>query len=177
MKITDDELLEIIEDVTVTLGQILLTHRELTEGLLDDGPTIRSQQKIEDLKRRLEDEKIRLAKIRHQRQRKRELEKITADHRKDVQAESKTTPVQDQSGRVIGWLLNVAKDRIHVLDHQGRVVGRFINGRTLDHRGRLVGVGNQGLRVLGQTLKKVAGSYKKSERPKGRIPPHIFPTF
>jgi len=48
---TDDELISLIEEVTTTLGQIFLSHRELTEGLLDDGPTERSQKKINDLKR------------------------------------------------------------------------------------------------------------------------------
>jgi ATPase subunit of ABC transporter with duplicated ATPase domains len=155
MKITDDELLDLIEDITVSLGQILLTHRELTEGLLDDGPTIRSQQKIEDLKKRLEDEKVRLAKSRRFQQRKKELEKLRRDHDKEVQSESKTTPIQNGSGKVIGWVLPVAKDRIHFLDHRGQVIGRFIHGQTYDHRGRFVGSGNQGLRVLGQILRKV----------------------
>jgi hypothetical protein len=155
MKITDDELLDLIEDITVSLGQILLTHRELTEGLLDDGPTIRSQQKIEDLKKKLEGEKIRLAKSRRSQQRKRELEKVRDDHDTQVQSESKTTPVQNQSGKVIGWMQVVGPNRIHFLDHRGQVIGRFINGQTYDHRGRVVGLGNQGLRVLGQILRKV----------------------
>jgi hypothetical protein len=38
MKITDDELLSIIEDVTLTLGQILLNHRELSESLFEVDP-------------------------------------------------------------------------------------------------------------------------------------------
>ena len=155
MKITDDELLDLIEDITVTLGQILLTHRELTEGLLDDGPTERSQQKIHDLKKRLDVEKDRLTQHRRFQQRKRELEKIRDDHDKQVQSESKTTPIQNQSGRVLGWMQVVGTNRIHFLDHRGQVIGRFINGRTLDDRGRVVGLGNQGLRVLGQMLRKV----------------------
>jgi hypothetical protein len=158
MKITDDELLDLIEDITVTLGQILLTHRELTEGLLDDGPTVRSQQKIDDLKKRLEDEKIRLAKSRRFQQRKKELEKIRDDHRKDVQTETasrKTVRIQNQSGRVIGWMQAVGKDRIHVLDQQGRTVGRFIHGKTYDGQGRFIGDGDQALRALGQTLSRL----------------------
>lgn len=155
MTITDDELLELIEDITVSLGQILLTHRSLTEGLLDDGPTERSQQKINDLKKRLELEKDRLTQHRRSQQRKRELEKLRRDHDKEVQSESKTTPIQNQSGRVLGWMQVVGQNRIHFLDHRGQVIGRFINGRTLDDRGRVVGMGNQGLRVLGQMLRKV----------------------
>lgn len=126
MKISDDELLDLIEDITVSLGQILVSHRELTEGLLDDGPTERSQKKIEDLKRKLDLEKDRLTQHRQSLQRKRELEKLRKDHLKDVQSESKTIPVQNGSGKVVGWVMPVARNRIHVLDHQGRVVGRFI---------------------------------------------------
>jgi hypothetical protein len=152
---TDDELISLIEEVTTTLGQIFLSHRELTEGLLDDGPTERSQQKINDLKKRLDVEKDRLTQHRRSQQRKRELEKIRDDHQKDVQLESKTVPIQNQSGRVLGWMQVVGRNRIHFLDHRGQVIGQFINGRTLDHRGRMVGKGNQGLRVLGQILRKV----------------------
>ena len=157
VKITDDELLAIIDEVTVTLGQIFLSHRELTEGLLDDGPTERSQKKIHDLKKRLDVEKDRLTQHRRFQQRKRELEKVRDDHDKHVQSESKTVPIQNQSGCVLGWMQVVGTNRIHFLDHRGQVIGRFINGQTYDHRGRVVGMGNQGLRVLGQTLKKVAG--------------------
>jgi len=152
---TDDELISLIEEVTTTLGQIFLFHRELTEGLLDDGPTERSQKKINDLKKRMELEKDRLTQHRRSQQRKRELEKIRDDHDKQVQSESKTTPIQNQSGRVLGWMQVVSPNRIHFLDHRGQVIGRFINGRTLDDRGRVVGLGNQGLRVLGQILRKV----------------------
>ena len=155
MTFTDDELISLIEEVTTTLGQIFLSHRELTEGLLDDGPTERSQKKINDLKKRMELEKDRLTQHRRFQQRKKELEKIRDDHDKQVQSESKTTPVQDQSGKVIGWMQVVSQNRIHFLDHRGQVIGRFINGQTYDHRGRVVGLGNQGLRVLGQILRKV----------------------
>lgn len=155
MTFTDDELISLIEEVTTTLGQIFLSHRELTEGLLDDGPTERSQKKINDLKKRMELEKDRLTQHRRFHQRKKELEKIRDDHDKQVQSESKTTPVQDQSGKVIGWMQVVSPNRIHFLDHRGQVIGRFINGQTYDHRGRVVGMGNQGLRVLGQILRKV----------------------
>jgi hypothetical protein len=75
MKFTDDELIEIIEDVTVTLGQILLTHRELTEGLLDQD-TENSQRKIENLRKQIDHERRRIANARRIRRRKNELEKM-----------------------------------------------------------------------------------------------------
>ena len=78
MTVTDHELLDIIEEVTTTLGQIILTHQELTEGLLDQNQTNRSRYKIDSLKNQLEDEKEKLGQIRHQQQRKKELERIRA---------------------------------------------------------------------------------------------------
>ena len=110
MNVTDDELLEIIEDVTVTLGQTLLFHRELTEGLFAQPQTERSQQKIDDLKKRLEVEKDRLTTARRSQQRKRKLEKIRDDHAKDRQDEGASRvmlPISDHRGRVIGWLHTV----------------------------------------------------------------------
>ncbi|MFM1748330.1 MAG: hypothetical protein RLZZ188_1996 [Verrucomicrobiota bacterium] len=77
MNLTDDELIEIIEDVTDALGQILLTHRELTESLVDQHHQAEvSQRRIDDLKKRLELEKNRLVSTRRAQRRKRELERI-----------------------------------------------------------------------------------------------------
>jgi len=157
---TDDELISLIEEVTTTLGQIFLSHRELTEGLLDDGPTERSQKKINDLKKRLDVEKDRLTQHRRSRERKRELERIRKSHERGTTTEGKSPPklisVRDQRGQVVGWLQSAGRNRVTVLDRCGHVVGRVINGQTYDGHGRLAGDGDQGLRVLGQTLKKVA---------------------
>jgi hypothetical protein len=90
MTFTDDELLEIIEDVTVTLGQILLTHRELTEGLINHETEI-SQHKIEDLRKRIDQERRRLANARRIRRRKNELEKMRKDRLRKSQEKKKTT--------------------------------------------------------------------------------------
>jgi hypothetical protein len=155
VKITDDELLEIIDEVTTTLGQLLLTHRELTEGLLDQNQTIRSQQRINALKKGLDMEKERLAQTRRSQQRKKELERIRQDHEressKDTQTEQKngTVPVINQKGQVVGRIQTVGRNRVNILDPTGRVVGREINGVTYDRRGQVRGTGSQGLRILG----------------------------
>lgn len=157
MTITDDELIDLIEEVTSTLGQILLRHRELTEGLLDQQLTDSSRDKIDSLKKNLELEKEKLSQIQHQQQRKRELERIRKSHETETQSEgtsrSQLVTIRDQRGRVLGWIQSVGKNRFNVLDGRSRLVGRFINGQTYDSRGRYVGNGNQGLRILGQSLK------------------------
>lgn len=76
MKITDDELLAIIDETTTAFGQILLTHRELAEGLLGQHATQRSQDKIDAMKKKLAAERERLTKLRRADQRKKELERI-----------------------------------------------------------------------------------------------------
>lgn len=87
MKLCDDELLSIIDDATLALGQILLRHRELSENLLDTQQAERGMERIDTLRKQIEDERERLATIRHAQERKRELERI----RKAQEKESKET--------------------------------------------------------------------------------------
>ncbi len=154
MTFTDDELISLIEEVTTTLGQIFLTHRELTEGILHQQQTDRSREKIESLKKRMESEKEKLVQVRRSQQRKRELERIRKSHETKTEGvSSKLISVRDQRGRVVGWIQSVGKSRLNILDGRSRLVGRFINGQTYDSRGQVIGCGNQGLRLLGQTLR------------------------
>jgi len=79
----DDELISVVEDVTLALGQILLRHRELSENLLDIQQTDRAKEKIDSLRKQVEDERENLAKIRQSQERKKELERIRRDHEKE----------------------------------------------------------------------------------------------
>lgn len=157
MTFTDDELISLIEEVTTTLGQIFLRHRELTEGILDQQLTDRSREKIESLKKRMELEKEKLTQIRHHQQRTKELERIRKSHETETTTEGKSrshlVTIRDQRGRVVGWIQSVGKNRVNILDGRSRLVGRFINGQTYDSHGRFIGDGDQGLRLLGRTLK------------------------
>jgi hypothetical protein len=156
---SDDELLDILDEVTTTLGQIFLRHRELTEGILDVQQTDRSRDKIDQLKKRMELEKEKLTQVRHHQQRSKELERIRKRHDSETQTEgmsrSQLVTIRDQRGQVIGWVQSAGRNNFNFLDRHSRLVGRFINGQTYDQRGRFIGDGNQGLRVLGQTLKEV----------------------
>jgi hypothetical protein len=84
MNISDDELLSIIEDTTLALGQILLRHRDLSESLLDTQQTDRQKEKIDSLRKQIEDERHNLSKIRRSQQREKELERIRRDHEKEA---------------------------------------------------------------------------------------------
>lgn len=90
MRFADDELLQIIEDVTVALGQILLSHRELTEGLVDQQSEL-SQRKIDGLKKRIDLERTRLLKLKRIRRRKAELEKLRQDRLQKTQGRTAMT--------------------------------------------------------------------------------------
>lgn len=158
MKITDDELLAIIEEVTLTLGQILLTHRELAEGLFDQTQTRVAREKIDAVKDELKKEKDRLASIQHAQHRKRELEKLRQDQDKDTldkakqnegKHASRMTQLLNGQGRLIGWIQPTGKNMVCILNSRGQIVAREIDGRTFDAKGRYRGNGKQGLRILG----------------------------
>jgi hypothetical protein len=84
MNISDGELLSIIENTTLALGQILLRHRELSENLLDIQQTDQAKEKIDSLRKQIEDERENLAKIRQSQQRKKELDRIRQNHEKEA---------------------------------------------------------------------------------------------
>ena len=79
MKISEDELISIISDVTTLLGQALAQHVELKETVLTgSGVGIEVQKKrIETLKSKIAAEKTRLNKLRDAAKRKKELEKAS----------------------------------------------------------------------------------------------------
>ena len=157
MTITDEELLAVIDQVTIALGEILLSHRGLTEGLVDDQRIATARDRIEKSREEIDQEREKIRKTRDTLRRRQDLEKIRQDHEKVPQSEQKRpasmVPVQDQGGRVVGWVQSVGKGRFNILDQRGRVVAREIGNHTLDGLGRYAGRGRQGLRVLGQTMK------------------------
>jgi hypothetical protein len=154
MTFHDGELIDVIDEITITLGQILLSHRELTEGLLDQRQTDRAKEKIDQLKKRMDDEKEKLTTLRQHQQRRKALEKLRQTNTTEGVSTNRMLALRDQRGRVIGWVQSLGKDRLDVLDAGGRMVGRLIHGKTYDGRGQFVGDGNQGLRVLGQILRR-----------------------
>jgi hypothetical protein len=83
-----EELLDIMEEVTRTLGLLFLTHRDLTEGLFDQDQTDRVKLKIDSLRKKIEDERENLTKTRHVQQRKKELERIRRNHEKESAEDS-----------------------------------------------------------------------------------------
>ena len=160
MNLTKDELMGLMDELCVAIGEVLATHTELKESLLDQNRTVSQQQKIDRIKDELAKENDRLKKLRDSQHRRRKLEKVRKDHEqsaKTPQHEGKKiaptmTPLLNERGVVIGWIQPAGAGRTNILDRKGRVVARELNGITLDACGRLRGRDQQGLRVLGQSM-------------------------
>ena len=137
MRITDDELLGVIDEVTIALGEILLRHRNLRESLLANDAISASQDRIEKRRAEIEKERGKIRKTRDGIRRRRELEKISKEHEKEVATESKSTatmsPILDGKGALIGWIQRAGGNRTNILDRKGKVVARF-TGQVLPLR-------------------------------------------
>lgn len=131
MTLTDDELLEVIDEVTIALGEILLRHRQLRESLMSGDTISASQNRIEKRRAEIEKEREKIRKTREVIRRRRELEKIRRDHEKTEVAEIKSTattsPILNGKGAVIGWFQRAGQNRTNILSRQGRVVARLTN--------------------------------------------------
>ena len=158
-----DYLLNELLTVTCTLGQLIEIYGELAESILDQTQTRLGREKIDSLKKQIETEQDRLAKIKHAQQRKKELEKLRQDQDKaagkksqqnEVQHGSKTIQLLDGKGKLVAWLQVLGKDRVNILDARGRLVAKEISGMTFDKSGKFMGRGRQGLRVLGMNQRQ-----------------------
>ena len=153
MKISPDEISDILSQTTTFLGQLLATSAELKENLLDQQATDSQQKKVDQIKQELEQEKNKMKELRGRQQHKRELEQARKDSSKRRQHEGRGAngfvALRNARGQLLGWLQAAGMDRVNVLDARGRLVAREINGMTLQPSGRLVGRGKLGLVVLG----------------------------
>lgn len=155
---TRDELIELLSDVTTLLGTALAQQIDLTESI--SGAGVESQRlKLDALKAKLSDEKLKLAKLKDAASRKRELEKLRHDNDRSparpTTNESKNTgmvTLRAASGRVVGYMRATGKDRADYFDRTGKLVAREVGGVTYDGRGRMVYRGAMGLLVLGASL-------------------------
>jgi hypothetical protein len=67
------EVSELLDQCIAALGEILAGYVELNESLLDQTTRVETQRKVDVLKARLADEKLKLQKHRNAQQRKHEL--------------------------------------------------------------------------------------------------------
>ena len=157
MRLTQDELISIISDVTTLLGQALAQHVELTENLLNQGAGVPvQQQKLETLKTKIAGERAKLTKLKDAAKRKKELERSNRQHERPSANEGSAgvgrVALLNAQGRWIGFVETLGNGNVNVFDAKGQIVARELAGLTVDRAGRLVGRGRQGLVVLGRTL-------------------------
>lgn len=159
MRISRDEISEILSQTTTLLGQLLATMNELREDTIDQRQASAQQAKVDRIKRELDDEREQMKRLRHRQQVKRELERGRKEREKHRQHEGRgggagLVALRNARGQLIGWLRAGSQDRLEVLDSKGRLVAREIRGITLNAGGRLVGHGRLGLAVLGANSPK-----------------------
>ncbi len=128
MKLTRDELISIVSDVTTLLGQILAMHVELQESLVGGGAGVeRQKMKLNALKAKLAGEKLKLDKLNAAAKRKKELEKVSkrsADRSSANEGKQSRVALSNSKGALIGWLSYETGGKVTVYDSGGRLVAR-----------------------------------------------------
>jgi len=122
MKLTGDVLISIVivSDLTTLLGQVLAMHVELQESLIGGGACVESQKmKLNVLKAKLVDEKLKLDKLSSAAKRKKEFEKAnkrSAASSTANEGKQSRVAVYNSKGALIGWLNYDADGNVTVYD-------------------------------------------------------------
>ena len=155
----NSDLITILEEVTITLDQLLKSHGQLVEGFFEDNQISQSQDRIEKRRSEIDKERDRIKNIRDVLRHRRELDQLRKKNEKDVtkspqtETTKKTTgleTISDQGGRVVGYRYQHSKHGVVFMDRNQRVVAREKDGQTFDKNGKYFGKGKQGLRAIGR---------------------------
>jgi hypothetical protein len=84
MKLTDDEVLAIVDEVTVALGEILLSHRQLMEDFLERHGIEQAQDRIEKRRAEIQRERERIGQMKDALRHRGEVERIRKQNEKDA---------------------------------------------------------------------------------------------
>lgn len=76
MRIEKDEILEIVEEMSVAFGEILMRHSQLMEAFYEDNLIVRSQDKIEKQRGAIQRERDKIQRLRRAIQKRREAERL-----------------------------------------------------------------------------------------------------
>jgi hypothetical protein len=151
MPASQPELGDLLDDICASIGEILVSHAQLTEGLVDDAATDTAKEKVERLKQKTADAKQQLEKLRDAQRRKRELltlNKATQNESRD----SGMVTFRNGAGKVVGYMRAMGPNRTDYFFRSGKLVAREIGGMTYDAEGKAVYQGKLGLVVLGHLL-------------------------
>ena len=160
MPLSHSELLDLVDDVNVAVAQAIASYAELSEGMIDDAATDEAKTKVERLKLNTDAAKKRLADLKDRQRHKREVERRRKEieRGKTQQTESKNTgtvTLRAASGRVVGYMRAVGKDRTDFFSASGKLVAREVGGVTYDGQAKMVYRGKLGLVVLGHNTRHV----------------------
>ena len=121
MKLTRDELISIVSDVTTLLGQVLAQHVELQESLVGGGAGVeRQKMKLNALKARLAGEKLKLDKLNDAAKRKKELEKASkrsADRSLANEGKQSRVALYNNRRGIVSTFLKFAQQRDWITDN------------------------------------------------------------
>jgi len=168
MKFSDDELITIVDDVTTTFSELLLTFRELNLDLCENeyrqNQDASDKARLDNLKKEVEKAKEELAKSRAHRARNKQLQRLKqqqdkASADKTPKNEGKrpsgtTTRFTDSRGRLVGTKVRAGKNRTYFYSADGKVASIEVNGQTFNGAGKFCGRGEIGLLILGLSMRR-----------------------
>jgi membrane protein involved in colicin uptake len=92
MKLTDDEVLAIIDEATIALGEILLSHRQLTEDFLERHGIEQAEDRIEKRRAEIQKERERIRQMKDAIRHRREVERIRKQDEKEAESAASKQP-------------------------------------------------------------------------------------
>ena len=77
------DLSSLLDDIVASIGEILVTYAELTEGMVDDAATNTAKASLERLRKKTDTAKNKLADLRDRQRHKREVERQRKDRERE----------------------------------------------------------------------------------------------
>lgn len=160
MPLSRDEVLALVDEVNVAVAEVIANFAQLKEGMVDKALTDAAKEKVEQLKQDALAAKERLADLKDRQRHKREVEQTRKEHERErskaQQTEGKNSgmvTLRAASGRVVGYMRAMGRDRTDFFSASGKLVAREVGNVTYSN-GKAVYRGRLGLLALGQSLRK-----------------------
>jgi hypothetical protein len=146
MKLTKDELIDLLDEITSAIGQILASQSTISEDSLSRKYVLDSQKKIESIKDKLAKEKEKQANLKATQKRKEYLEKIRNQNqiRKRVSEGKQLVRITNSRGVTVGWSKTLGNGDTVITRPNGSIVAFQRGNKTYDAKGSYVGDGHQG---------------------------------
>ena len=146
--------------MNVAVAEVIANFAQLKEGMVDKALTDAAKEKVERLKQDALAAKERLADLKDRQRHKREVEQTRKEHERErskaQQTEGKNSgmvTLRAASGRVVGYMRAMGRDRTDFFSASGKLVAREVGNVTYSN-GKAVYRGRLGLLALGQSLRK-----------------------